>query len=285
MGSPKSEAAERGFFALKIEKGMLDDSAPEAMAARIEDRALEAFRYAENQCYVWTIQQRTRMAEYWALLFIRASSTFQMHREKWSEHLTRAKDKIESDKSVRQHLANRYSFLAGRNVTEHEVLQVFQRVIPNMMTEPEMRHGFVSQLQRRIELFSKILLSKPWQVWIAPPDSKFVTSDTPVVTMQVDKLGQYRVGWGFKRENVMALMPMSTQACLVAGTTGSHHRIVNTSYVEAVNKSVIACSHRFIYSCSLDPIIDALVQSIAGSIKYGVDAFRAESLDPTDLCQ
>jgi glucose-6-phosphate-specific signal transduction histidine kinase len=107
------------------------------------------------------------MAEYWALLFIRASATFQMHREKWNEYLVQAKEKIESDKSIRQQLANRYSFLIGRNVTECEISQVFQRVIPNLMTESEMRHEFVNNLQRRIALFSRILLSKPWQVWIS----------------------------------------------------------------------------------------------------------------------
>ncbi len=246
---------------------------------------MEVFRYAENQCYVWTEKQRTRMAEYWALLFIRADATFHMHRKKWNESLAKAKEKIEFDRSIRQHLARRYSFLTGRNITEHEILQVFQRVIPNLMTESEMRHGFVTQLQRRVELFSKILLAKPWQIWMAPSGLEFVTSDTPVVTMQVDEFGQYRVGWGFNRENVIALMPMSSRACLAAGTAHSHYRVVETSYVEALNKSVIACGHRFAYSRSLDPAIDVLVQNSLGSIRYGVDAFRGESFDVIDLFQ
>jgi hypothetical protein len=285
IGSPKSEAAERGFFAQKTNTGALDDAAAEAMTARIEDRALEVFHCAENQCYVWTDKHRTRMAEYWALLFIRASATFHMHREKWHESLVKAKEKIETDKSVRQDLARRYSFLIGRNITEQEVLQMFQRVIPNLMDESEMRHGFVSQLERRVELFSKILLAKPWQVWMAPAGSEFITSDTPVVTMQIDEFGQYRVGWGFNRENVIALMPMSRRACLAAGTAQTHYRVVDASYVEASNKSVITCSHRFAYSRTLDPSIDALVQSSLGSIRYGVDAFRGESFDVIDLLQ
>src|SRR5438270_375579 len=196
IGSPKSEAAERGFFMQRANDGTWDDSATEAMTAKIEGRALDAFRYAENQCYVWSGQQKMRMAEYWALLFIRASATFQMHREKWNEYLAQAKEQIESDESIRQRLAHRYSILAGRDVTADEVSQVFQRVIPNLMTEPEMRHGFVSNLERRIGLLSRILLSKPWQVWMAPSGSRFVASDSPVVTMQVDESGQYRVGWG-----------------------------------------------------------------------------------------
>lgn len=208
-----------------------------------------------------------------------------IHREKWTESLLKAKQKIESDRSIRQHLARRYFFLTGRNVTEHEVLQVLQRIIPNLMTESEMRHGFVTQLERRVELFSRILLAKPWATWMAPVGREFVTSDTPVVTMQVDEFGQYRVGWGFNRENVIALMPMSSRACLVAGTPHSNYRIVETSYVEALNKSVIACGHRFAYSRNLDPAIDALVQNSLGSIRYGVDAFRGESFDVIDLFQ
>lgn len=285
IGSPKSEAAERGFFAQKTNSGTLDDSATEAMTAKIEDRALDVFRYAENPCYIWSSQQQTRMAEYWALLFIRASATFQMHREKWNEYLAQAKAQIESDKSIRQRLAHRYSLLAGRDVTADEVSQVFQRVVPNLLTEREMRHGFVSNLERRIGLISRILLSKPWQVWMAPSGSRFVASDSPVVTMQVDESGQYRVGWGFNRENVVALMPMSSRACLVAGVTGLHQRFVDISDVEAVNKSVIACSHRFVYSCTLNPALDLLVQKEAGSIRYGVDAFRGESFDVIDLFQ
>jgi len=225
------------------------------------------------------------MAEYWALLFIRADATFHMHRKKWNESLAKAKEKIEFDRSIRQLLARRYSFFTGPNITQHGSLPVFQRVIPNLMTESEMRHGFVTQLQRRVELFSKILLAKPWQIWMAPSGLEFVTSDTPVVTMQVDEFGQYRVGWGFNRENVIALMPMSSRACLAAGTAHSHYRVVETSYVEALNKSVIACGHRFAYSRSLDPAIDVLVQNSLGSIRYGVDAFRGESFDVIDLFQ
>lgn len=283
IGTPKSEAAERGFFSRKLADGSLDDTALEAWAQKIEDRALESLCYADNHCFVWTDPARTRVAEYWALLFARSSATFDFHRRLWDEALSQAGQRVSSDAAVRQRLAARYTRLAGRSISEREVLDSFQRVVPNLKDEAEMRHAYLQQLQRRTKLFSRILLRKPWQVWLAPAHSEFVTCDSPVVTMRVDEHGRCFLGWGFGRDRVLALMPISYRGCVVAGAVGPPSRVITKEDIREINKSLVFCAFRFVYSRSLDQETDRVVQQGAGSIRYGVDAFKTDAFDVLDL--
>jgi hypothetical protein len=274
IGSPKGEAAERGFFTSKLPNGSLDDAAAEAWTQRIEDLALEPLIHAGNPCFVWTQQTREQMAEYWALLFARTSAFFEFHREFWERSLSESEERISSDAELRGRLAARYSVLSGRRVTEEEVIQIFNRLIPNLQSQIEVRHAYVQQLQRRTKLLADILSRKRWQVWLAPTGAEFVTCDSPVVTMRIEPDGRYYVGYGFGLENVLVLLPLSYRACLVAGAVDTPQtNVVLAHDVQEVNKTLVCCSYRFTYSRTCDMELDELVQSNAGSIRYGVDAF------------
>jgi hypothetical protein len=101
--------------------------------------------------------------------------------------------------------------------------------------------------------------------------------------MGVDQHGRYGLGWGFAQKNVLALMPITPRACLVAGAVGSSSRAVTAEDVWETNKAVIQCSVRFIYSHILDKGMNSAVQELAGSVRYGVDAFKVESFDVLEL--
>src|SRR6266702_3836506 len=79
-GTPKSEAAERGFFVCRSTQGGLDDSLTESWAQKIEDKALDTLIYAPNPLFVWTGENRQKMAEYWALMFLRSTSFYDFHK-------------------------------------------------------------------------------------------------------------------------------------------------------------------------------------------------------------
>lgn len=163
IGTPKGEGAERGFFTAKVGAG-LDDQPWENWAQKIEDRALDVLKRAANPCFVWSERQRVRFSEYWALLFSRASAEFEFHKRFWQKSLVDARQRISSDQQVRQQLAIQYSRLARRPVDEQEVVRIFSRIIPNLDSEAEMRHAYMTQLQRRTCLLADLLLKKPWQV-------------------------------------------------------------------------------------------------------------------------
>ena len=283
QGTPKSEGTERGFFLAKLQNGTFDDRPAEEWAQQIEDRALEALIHAQNPCFVWTDNNRKRMAEYWALLFVRANAAFRFHRATWEKHLAGLQDKVLSDAALRRHLARRYSFLSGRNVTEEEIVNVCGRVIPNLRTEAEMRSHYVQRLQHRTAMFSSLLLDKQWQIWVPPDTCEFVTCDSPVMTLRFDQWGRYYVGDGFGRDGVVALLPLSPKACLLGGLGGYPTRTVADSDVWEINKVLVSSCSRFTYSKNRDDRIDALVQERAGSIRYGVDAFRGPEVEALQL--
>jgi hypothetical protein len=274
-----SEGTERGFFTSKLQNGTFDDGPAEKWTQGLEDRALETLIHAPNQCFVWTTKNRRHMAEYWALLFVRATAAFEFHRTSWEKSLSETHDRIRSDGALLEKLVQRYSFLCGRFVSDREILDVYSRVIPNLRSEAEMRSHYVQQLQRRTELFSELLVKKPWQVWIATEGSEFVTSDSPIMTLRLDEWGRYYVGDGFGKEGVVALLPLCPEACLFAGIQGYPSKSVTSHDVWEIDKVVISSSYRFTYSRNRDDRIDALMQERGGSIRYGVDAFKGDFSD------
>lgn len=173
----------------------------------------------------------------------------------------------------------RYSFLCSRRISEEELLGIYSRIIPNLRTEAEMRNHWVERLRYRTKLFSEHLLSKPWQVWVAPTSCEFVTCDSPVMTLRFDEWGRYYVGNGFGRDGVVVMLPLSPRASLFAGLQGYSIRTVPEGDVWEMNKVVVSSASRFVYSKTQDHSLNALVQELAGSIRYGVDAFRGNSPD------
>ncbi len=219
------------------------------------------------------------MAEYWALMFVRASAAFEFHRTFWERSLPEMHERIHSDAKLRGQLIQRYSFLCGRPISEAELLGTYSRVIPSLRTEAEMRSHYIERMQYRTRLFSQILLKKPWQVWLAPCGSEFVTCDSPVMTLRFDNWGRYYVGDGFGRDGVVALLPISPKACLFAGLQGYPTRLIDQHDVAEINNVVISSAARFVYSKTRNDNVDTVVQGRGGSIRYGVDAFRGSSSD------
>jgi hypothetical protein len=276
IGTPTSESAERGFFTTRLSDGTYSDKPGEDWAQRIEDGATRPFQYGANPCFVWTEKDRSRMAEYWALMFVRATAAFEFHRRSWESELSGIHERIQSDSSLREKLIERFKFLYSRPISETELLSVYSRVIPNLRTEPEMRTHYVDRLQYRTAMFANILLNKPWQIWIAPDGCEFVTCDSPVMTMRFDAHGRYYVGDGFAKDGVTTILPISAKACLFAGLQGIPIRRVDQHDLWEINKVLISSSVRFVYSKTSDDRIDAPMQKCGGTIRYGVDAFKGD---------
>jgi len=275
-GTAHSEAAERGFFTSRSEDGTLEDSTTENWAQTIEDGALNILTYASSPIFVWTRETRRQMAEYWALMFLRSTSFYDFHKNGSEEVFSAQMRRLSSDEEFRQKLVSHYSLLLGRPIPEEELFGAIGRAVTALLTKEELRNQYVQQLKRRVELFSGILLKKPWQIWTAPDSREFVTCDSPVMTFRVDQWNRYSVGDGFAKEGVIALLPISSGACLLAGQQGCASKEIGRADTHEVNKIIIAASARFVYSRTRDSEIDALVQEFAGTVRYGVNAFKVK---------
>jgi Protein of unknown function (DUF4238) len=128
-GAPKSEGTERGFFTARLPDGTFDDLPAESWAQKIEDNALDVLIHAPNQCFVWTRDTRKRMAEYWALFFLRTTTFFDFERNKAEGAFHAQMERLQSDSEFRGNLTRHYSSLSGQQLTEEEVLKTVERVV------------------------------------------------------------------------------------------------------------------------------------------------------------
>ena len=279
IGTPHSEAAERGFFVARNEAGKLDDEPLESWAQKIEDRALEALTYASSAVFVWTRENRQQMAEYWALMFLRSTSFYDFHKGQSEEIFGGQMRRLNTDSNFRNRVVSHYSTLFGRTFAEEELLGSVGRAIAGLLTPDEMRNQYVQHILRRVKIFSDILLSKPWQIWEAPHGCEFVTCDSPVMTFRLDEWGRYYVGDGFGKESSIILLPLSPRACLMAGVVGPQCRYIPESDVFEMNKIIVSSSSHFVYSRTANRQIDELVQRFGGTIRYGINAFTRTEPD------
>jgi hypothetical protein len=283
IGSPKSESAERGFFATKLPDGSIDDFQGESWAQKIEDAALDILINAPSPVFVWTPTNRRKMAEYWALLFQRTTSFYTFHKDRAKEIFEKQRERIDDDPILRERLVQRYSQLSRRPLTEEEALTALDKGIATLLRDAELRHHYVERLEHRVGLFSGVLIEKPWQIWRAPQDSQFVTSDSPVMTFVSDQWKRYTVGHGLAKDGVIVLLPLCPSACLAAGVSGPHEKTISIEDVTEVNKMVICGASRFAYSQSNEQKIDQLVQNFLGVIKFGRNAFVGSDDEFKDL--
>jgi hypothetical protein len=266
IGTPKSESAERGFFVARDHAGALDDVSPESWAAKIEDRALDTLIYAPSPVFVWNRENRVRMAEYWALMFLRSTSFYDFHRNSSEDAFGTQIRRLNTDAEFRRRIVSHYSLLFGRAFAEEELLGTIGRALSSLLSPAEMRNQYVLQLKRRVTIFSEILLARPWQILEAPDDCEFVTCDSPVMTFRFDQWGHYYVGDGFGKESSIILLPLSPHACLIAGMHGPPIRCLPSSDVHEINKIVISASARFVYSQTRD---DRVAESVPTVFRYG----------------
>lgn len=282
VGTAHSESAERGFFVSATDSGTSDDSPTEAWAERIEYLALDTLISAPSPLFVWTYENRLRMAHFWALMFLRSTSFFNFHK-KGSEDLFGAQlRRLSTDEALRQRLVTHYALLFGRPFSEEEILGTIGRAVTGLLADQELRNQYVQHLRRRVDLISGIFLDKNWQIWTSPGDREFITCDSPVMTFRLDYWGQYFVGDGFGKEGSIIILPLSPTACLLAGITGPPSRHVSADDVKEINKIIVHSSARFIYSRTRDPEIDTVVQRSAGSIRYGISAFARNAAEDFD---
>ena len=120
----------------------------------------------------------------------------------------------------------------------------------------------------------RALLNKRWQIWKAPEDTPFVTSDNPLVTYVAVSNGEFAPGFGFNMTESFAAFPVAPSACLVIGGNDTRERIVvDEATVRRLNRVVISSSDRYVYSKTKDDKIQELAQEAIGTYRYGENAF------------
>lgn len=184
--------------------------------------------------------------------------------------------------------AIRFSNKTETVVTTDYVREVMRAQADKFSTKETTSNAFIANLIDHDNIMVNSLVPRRWQIWEAPAEAEFVTSDNPVITFIPIGPNLWHPGYGFNTPNVVAAFPLAPTACLVVASDNmlgnpaalqiheigdQQHKIVDASTVSRINELVISCSDRFVYAKNCDANIEQAVNDIGHTTVPLVNAF------------
>jgi hypothetical protein len=276
------QGAENGYFGYIRDDGTLDgvlEAEFERDLAQREKECDAVLACAKSHLFHWPRGSRDKLAFYAALLYSRATQRL-AHSAKNSQYTVEIFERVlKEDETLLSEIAASFSQRFGQDFTEQEVRTLLLTPVIAQRGPGAKKNQFLSDLIENTELIAGLLRSKSiWEVWQAPDGVEFITSDNPLVSVVPLKNGKLHPGYGFGKQDIIALFPLAPTACLAAGAfvAGTRavvgYRSVSTSVVTEVNEAVLSISDRYVYSRSRSEELQKSVDSYAGSFRYGVNA-------------
>jgi len=266
--SPASEAKENGYFGYVTGEGEFNEELEEKLA-RIEDELSPSVELLRSPLFAWSPWHHSRVVEYVAL----------MHSRNWSRR--KATERVATmtstllrdaanDTAFLNEMAERYTNESGRYIGADGVRTAIERTAAENETTKEHARTFVSRLALNVRVTAASIGTKSVQIWDAPDETCFITSDTPVVT-GLPVGDNFAPGFGFNRAFVF--FPISPRSCAVFGPAGYWRRTATEHQVRCVNELVAGSAQRFAYADRNSSGIKELVDEFAGTIRFGENAF------------
>jgi Protein of unknown function (DUF4238) len=281
--STKSQGRENGYFQIDQDDGTKDEFTETALG-QFEFECIEALVSAKySMCDLALVH--VKLASYAGMLFQRSTVRRKFSARNWSK-LEGPYTSLASNQEYVRDLAEHYTELTGQICTSEEIADMIRKQSAMFTDAKHTRSTFVKDLWMHIDICKQELLKKSWQVWHAPENTEFVTSDNPVVTFRrfFTESGEFwNPGYGFGTKNVLIAFPLAPPACLVMTDTpfrGSRAR-VNADIVQRVNEMLIRSCDRFVYSLTPSVKIAETVDHFGGTSIPGLNAFIGRVVDQT----
>jgi hypothetical protein len=281
--STKSQGRENGYFQIDQDDGTKDEFTETALA-QFEEECLEALVSAKySMCDLALVY--VKLASYAGMLFQRSTVRRKFSARNWAK-LEEPYTSLALNQEYVRDLAEHYTELTGQTFTSEQIAGMIRKQSAMFTDAKHTRSTFVKDLWMHIDICKKEMLKKSWQVWHAPENIEFVTSDNPVVTFLrfFTEGGElWNPGYGFGTKDVMIAFPLAPTACLVMTDTPfreSRARI-DANVVQRVNEMLIRSCDRFVYSLTQSSKIAEMVDHLGGTSIPGVNAFMGRVVDQT----
>lgn len=120
-----------------------------------------------------------------------------------------------------------------------------------------------------------------YQAFYAPQGKFFVTSDSPVYTVQPDGRGAATVGMGFGWANVEVYFPLNKKACFrLKRGIKPMGRMIEEGRVDEINRLTMATAVQFLYSSEGYKRIARLFDERGCKVRVGKNAFMPHPQPP-----
>lgn len=269
---PKHEAHRPDYYT-HAEEGQRDETA-ENILKEVESRVAPIVRKLANPQDVPTPENASHLIMFVAFMFARVPS--------WREHLDKMAAEIATDTQLR---------IARDKEKFHKSCEDFERSTGKSlgMDYEKMRqyilNGEFEIVQASVAFNLGAMFNSAftilgelgnygYQRLYAPEGVFFLTSDSPVYTIQPDGKGQATIGMGFGWPGVEVYFPLNKRTCLrMKKGIQLGGRLVDKRRVEQINDLTMATAARYLYSSEGYKRIARLFDERGCKVRPGKESF------------
>ena len=278
---PKDEAHRPDYYT-HAEQGQRDETV-EDILKDLESRAAPIICKLANPQYVLTPENASRVIMFVAFMFARVPS--------WRENLDNlaaqlAKSKIlevANDKERFHRTCLELEKAKGKSLgVDFEAFR--QNVLNDKFDIEQGSIGFnLGSMCLSACDIAKELATMGYQAFYAPEGKFFLTSDSPVFTLQPDGAGEATVGMGFGWENVEVYCPLNKKTCFrMKKGIQPMGRVIEEGRVDEINRVTMATAVQYLYSSEDHRRIARLFDERGCKVRVGKNAFMTHSQPPSE---
>jgi hypothetical protein len=269
---PKHEAHRPDYYT-HAEDGKRDETAEDVLKAT-ESQVAPIIRKLANPQYVLTPENAARLIVFVAFMFVRVPS--------WREHLDTLTGrfikenqlKLARDKERFHKLYATFESTRGKPLGM-ECEELRQYVLKGEFDVEQKSTAFnLGAMFRSAITITETLLDFGYQGLYAPEGKFFMTSDSPVYTLQPDGKGQATIGVGFGLPGVEVYCPLNKRTCLrMKKGLRPRGTFVERDYVDKINDLAMATATGCLYSNERYKRIARLFDERGCKVRPGKESF------------
>ena len=267
---PKKEAHRPDYYTVSDE-GCRNETA-EDILKQVESKAAPIICKLANPQYTLTPENAGHVMMFVAFLFARVPS--------WRENLNNMAVQL-AWKMLQRAVGDKETFYKTCADIEKEQgtsLGDFERLRQDVLNrrfniEQSKTHNLGSMCLSACTI-AKELATMDYQAFYAPHGKFFLTSDSPVWTLQPDRTGAATVGMGFGWDNVEVYCPLNKRTCFrLKRGIKPMGRIIEQGRVDEINRVTMATAVQYLYSSEGHRRIARLFDERGCKVQVGKNAF------------
>jgi hypothetical protein len=155
---------------------------------------------------------------------------------------------------------------------KNELRSLIDKVHMQMSLQPAFAH--LIGIEDTANKLARILLNMRWTIANAASEISFVTCDVPVLTWKISEKGEVYPGYGFGREDVFILLPISPRKLFVAlPKSREWNPMLTTKDTNFVNRSIVQSALQRVFGHISCTNVNRMVQEEINQMVYGQNAF------------
>ena len=269
---PKYEAHRPDYYT-HAEDGERDETA-EDLLKTLESQVAPIIRRLANPQYLLTPLNAGNLIVFVALMFARVPS--------WREHLDTLTGQFikQNQLKLARDKEKFHKLYAGFELTKGKPLgmdceELRQYVLKGQFQIEQKSTAFnLGSMFRSVLSISETLLGFGYEGLYAPEGKFFMTSDSPVYTLQPDGAGQATIGVGFGWPDVEVYFPLNKRTCLrLKRGLRPKGRFIVEGYLNQINDLIMAHATKYLYSCEHYKRIARLFNERGCKVRPGKESF------------